>query len=251
MIGDHSKGKCLLCNEPYKYCKCEEKLLPCPFCGAKYKEHPDEKYRDVYYIIEHSGDCFLDICHGGSGSLRKIKANLTPWNRRIPAKDEGEKCKICGQPRANHLAGWGEGSRCPTAHADEGEKRKPTIAELEAILDGPDCNIEVLPDGSIRAVQCSSCAEKEKRIEELEAILKAQKTVSQADRIALQAKLESSDAVVEEARITVETYKAYKAECEKNLDSSKARNLIMGFWHSWDKVDAAVAAHDKEEESNA
>ena len=49
------------------------------------------------------------------------------------------------------------------------EKKKPTVAELEAILDGPDCNVVVLPNGEIRAVECSPCAEKAKRIEELEA----------------------------------------------------------------------------------
>lgn len=31
------------------------------------------------------------------------------------------------------------------------KRKKPTIAELEAILDGPAGQIEILPDGSIRA----------------------------------------------------------------------------------------------------
>ena len=33
---------------------------------------------------------------------------------------------------------------------DETKKQKPTIAELEAILDGPPCSIVILPNGELR-----------------------------------------------------------------------------------------------------
>ena len=36
-------------------------------------------------------------------------------------------------------------------------KKKPTIAELEKILAGPNPSIEIMPDGSIRAKTCPNC----------------------------------------------------------------------------------------------
>ena len=51
------------------------------------------------------------------------------------------------------------------------EDRKPSIAELEAILDGDGGKIRINPDGSIYVPDCPKCAGLKVRLSELQAVV--------------------------------------------------------------------------------